>query len=677
MIKKTLRPALFVMNRLGYPTKFLLISVLFLCPIALLSIQLWVQLEKDIQVTANELEGIEIIRSLSTLQQEADKALITLLINEAFPTTDVSEMYAKNKASVEHGLAELTRRMTDHRVSVISDTQINKLKTTWEKSVNQRLGTQYMMPSDYYNAYGALSFEIDNLIRQVAKVTGLSTDFSPEVEHQYNLLFSNLYELMIQYKILNVFGVYSLNTQHLSTEIFNIVDNAYSKGLDNQSIIQERIKEFVKTEQHPALKTQLENLNNHIASFMVLFDDQIMTGYGDRLTWEAFDTQAKTIVNTFKNIETLVLKNISVVVKKRLSDKKQNRIILVSGLLILLAIIAYLYFGLYYSMLSNVNQLAQGARLMAAGDMRISISTESRDELAELIHNFSIMSEQMRSLIQVVSENMDTTVKRSDHVQHLASDNNQMIREQQEETNKIGIAMEQMASAAEEVAKEAELTALAAAEADSAACTGQSLIQETVNNFEQLTQKINWSKELVERLSEQSRGVTSILVVIKDIANQTNLLALNAAIEAARAGEKGRGFAVVAGEVRTLAQRSHEATVEIEEVLNSIQIEVSDVVNSMDINVSVTQSAVNTAQSLGNQLQEILNKVTMISGRTQAISAATFEQTQAVIHVKDSVRTINDKANESALSADNTVNSTKQMNQSVEHLKQQLQKFRV
>lgn len=116
------------------------------------------------------------------------------------------------------------------------------------------------------------------------------------------------------------------------------------------------------------------------------------------------------------------------------------------------------------------------------------------------------------------------------------------------------------------------------------------------------------SKKQVEELGQQTKAITGVVDLIRQIASQTNLLALNAAIESARAGEAGRGFAVVADEVRKLAEKTNDATGEIERLVKNIERETKEsqegMANLVAISMESGKRGVSGAESLKSLVED-------------------------------------------------------------------------
>ena len=144
-----------------------------------------------------------------------------------------------------------------------------------------------------------------------------------------------------------------------------------------------------------------------------------------------------------------------------------------------------------------------------------------------------------------------------------------------------------------------------ALQTDATAQQGAQVVQHTVEVMQGIAGELNRAAEGISAVSEQSEMISSIVQTIRGIAEQTNLLALNAAIEAARAGEQGRGFAVVADEVRSLAGRTSQATVEIVEVVRRNHELAQGAVNSMDASKDKAEQGVRLANEAGAVILEI------------------------------------------------------------------------
>ena len=186
-----------------------------------------------------------------------------------------------------------------------------------------------------------------------------------------------------------------------------------------------------------------------------------------------------------------------------------------------------------------------------------------------------------------------------------------------------------MASSIEEVSGNAERSSDVARHSVDVAHKGGDAVRRTIEGMNAIRETIQETSKRIKRLGESSQEIGNIVELINDIADQTNILALNAAIQASMAGEAGRGFAVVADEVQRLAERSANATKQIEFLVRTIQADTNEAIVSMERSTTDVVGGALLAENAGAALEEIEQVSNQIAALVQNISSSAREQGKA------------------------------------------------
>ena len=306
------------------------------------------------------------------------------------------------------------------------------------------------------------------------------------------------------------------------------------------------------------------------------------------------------------------------------------------------------------SIVLPLSQSLKVAEVVASGDLTAAISISGKDEPARLLHALKSMQQSLRETIQRISDSSSQLASASEELSCVTEDATRGLHQQSLEIEQAATAVNQMTAAVEEVASNAAATSQASRESDRIAQHGREQVQQTVLSIESLAGDVTTNVAQVEDLAQKVYGITTVLDVIRAIAEQTNLLALNAAIEAARAGEAGRGFAVVADEVRALAHRTQQSTREIEQMITGIQQGTDLAVSSMQQSNTRARSTLEAAKAAGVALEDIASAFTVINERNIVIASASEEQAAVAREVDRNLMNIRDLAQQSSAGANQT-----------------------
>ncbi|MFE1815226.1 methyl-accepting chemotaxis protein [Metapseudomonas otitidis] len=329
---------------------------------------------------------------------------------------------------------------------------------------------------------------------------------------------------------------------------------------------------------------------------------------------------------------------------------------------------------------SVVRPLAEAvgvAQTVAAGDLTRPIPVEGRDEATQLMEALRAMQDSLRRTISHITDSSAQLASASEELHAVTEDSTRGLQQQNHEIEQAATACNEMSAAVDGVAHNASITLDASRQADTAAHEGSRQMTDTVQAISALANEVNTSAERVGSLARQMQEVGKVLDVIRSIAEQTNLLALNAAIEAARAGEQGRGFAVVADEVRLLAQRTQESTLEIEQMVGRLQQEATSSVQTMQDSSELARDTAQLAERANQSLQEISRTIAAINEQNVMIASAAEEQAAVAREVDRSLINIRDLSAQTAAGAQQTSASSQDLSRLAVELNRVVSSFRL
>ena len=654
-----LKPAMILMGRVRYPVKFAIIFLIVLIPLVILSLSLITSINEEIAFLEHERTGLTYIKSvrqpIEYIQQH--RGMMAAYLNGA---TEFHKRIMQGRSIIDSKLAEL--KVVDDKLGEELNTS-NIIENLMQQWSNIKANAVNMTAAESIKVHSAMIDDMLALMGKVADTSEITLD--PKLDSYYmgEALVSalpNMLENMGQARAVGsgvaAKGIFTSPKVYTKLAVLSHNINLYFNGVS--SGLQAAYKENVEISK--ALKGPTDSNNKAVQEMQVLLHDKLLnaetiTVSSDRV----FETATTAISGSYKLYDALV-PALDKLLVERIESHQASMVMAISIVVAVLALVVYLFAGFYFSVRQSIAQISDVAEKLANGDLTVQVNLSTRDEMTQIGSAINTIAKGVGQTVSSVVTTSNQFVAVASRLAESSRSTGNAVDSQVRDIEETAHAVEQMAGAVQDVARNTARAATSAQQADDAGANGQQVVGEAVASINKLASDLEQVASVIHKLEGNSQDINSILEVIRGIADQTNLLALNAAIEAARAGEQGRGFAVVADEVRGLAGRTQESTLEIQAMIEQLQAGTREAVKVMEASSAQAVHSVRHASNAGDVLQELSGLVSSISDMNARIAASAEEQSAMAAEINNNINSMTNAAEQSAMAAQGAVEDSAQ-----------------
>jgi methyl-accepting chemotaxis protein len=701
-LTKLFTPAIKLINTLPYTGKFALIGFLFLIPTAYTMYNYVGEVNKLVTVCTQEKQGITYNQTLKDIFGQANIYYLKAQKAEATDKNSILGIWQKTQAedaSFAPGLKPADQKILAEKKAALEQKVTAFLDSPSEANLNA-LNADLVAHISYIGDKSNLILDpqldsyyiMDSIILRLVPINKNLEELRTALETSANkgyVTHDNLIKLMdlknqikLNYDALK-YGVDVANTYNPNSGVKKELD-----GLAQQ------------------VYTQMDTL-------LAAYDKQVL-GQANALIspglLKSLETQHADLTTTVEQLYDAQSKTLSRLIQERSDAYWPNVHNAVLATLGLLLVITYLFVGFYMSVNNSFSELIAATEAMAKGDLRQRLDTSTKDEYHKVALGFNRMVDSFKKLINSIQGSVTelegssvglekTSAKMKDNVSNVAEQtqhaaeltdelaNNIMVVASAVEQSSVGVKevalasetvtinIEKAQNATDEMSEGMSNIAAATQEMSGSVNTIASAVEEMSASLGEVSnsthhaseiavkaeERAKISQEIVSQLENSAREIGQVIEVINGIAAQTNLLALNATIQAASAGEAGKGFAVVANEVKELAKKSANATVDIRQRVEEIQLNTNSAIEAIDEISTIIGQISGINKTIANSVQEQTVATTEISNSIASTA-------QAASNVSDNIQKSAHVAGELNNQIKQAELSVKMINKSVEEI---------
>ncbi|NVJ62366.1 MAG: methyl-accepting chemotaxis protein [Gammaproteobacteria bacterium] len=674
-MKQLFLPAILFMNRLKYGGKFVIVSGIFLIPLAVLGYGYLTQVLSSIEKSKQEIVALELFPTIHKLYQVNQDYIIEAMIAQR----DLSQDQLKKRNNKLNSALELLKQLqnSDNPFSANQNFQQQLASTAKALNESQSISADMRAPAnERYLGLANTRAEILQLFRVISNESGIIND--PELKTFYlgQLLNENLYKFLEPLQRAQAIGYFGLSSSPIDPGLFDEMSGILDRTI-NQNIVLKKDNQYLISisKDLGALKSLLDQQNQAYESIINYIDEQFFIAVDIEVTSQDFyarlEEAKKPFETTFTDGHQLLLK----LYNDRISREENAFWSLVLIVLVALLFAGYLFIGMSLSIGMSVGTLIKTAEKFASGDLEARARFETKDEMNSLKQSINWMMKKVGALLKTIENSSDLVSSQAEKVETIAKQTGDVIHQQSTTIEQIVSATNQLIESVNEISMNTNSVQSAVDESNKQMMTSTEIMERAKKSSDELTQEIKTSVYVIDKLAEQSNSISQVLDVIKNIAEQTNLLALNAAIEAARAGEQGRGFAVVADEVRTLASRTQQSTQEIEQTIEALHKGVEEAVNSMTSSSEKTSKTAEESSQIQQAIDQIQSAVQQIANRNQDTQNSSASQQEYANQIERLLNEIKDISTSTARYSKDTIDAGLEMTQLAANMRKMVDEF--